>query len=556
MPRSKLGVKRKPVDAELMKKAVEAVTAPQDKRISIREACKVYNVKLATLSRHLAAFKQSGNENFTYSVNCDVKRIFSDSEEHFLVQYVKNVAKMNYGLSKKGVRELAYKFAVANGKEYPPKWNEEKIAGKEWMRWFMRRHASDLSIRKPEATSLSRSTSFNKANVDAFFKNLESVHSRYGPIPAQRVWNVDETGLSTVQTPAKIVAPKGVKQIGSCTSGERGNLITMIAAVNAIGNHIPPMLIFPRVFFKERMLFGAPPGTIGAAVSSGWSNDEMFLKFMEHFIKFVKCSKDERVLLILDNHETHLSVEAVERASAAGVVMVTFPPHTSNKLQPLDLTVYGPLKGYYNQGVDAWMINNPGRTFDLYCVAEVLGTAFPRAFSTTNIVSGFRKSGIFPLDRGVFCEDDFLGAYVTDREIDLQAATPSSSGLNLQPQNSGTSISETPEASQNSKKIVTPEEVQPYPKAMPRKLNTRGRRAGRTRIATDTPEKEEIRSLKEKRASKTRPKVARTNLIGKLQNVAKRNRVPSSSSSEDEPVPLVSTDDEDSTDEVCIFCNQ
>ncbi|KAJ4436619.1 hypothetical protein ANN_16750 [Periplaneta americana] len=167
------------------------------------------------------------------------------------------------------------------------------------------------------------------------------------------------------------------------------------------------------------------------------------------------------------------------------------------------------------------MINNPGRTFDLYCVAEVLGTAFPRAFSTTNIVSGFRKSGIFPLDRGVFCEDDFLGAYVTDREIDLQAATPSSSGLNLQPQNSGTSISETPEAYQNSKKIVMPEEVQPCPKAMPRKLNTRGRRAGRTRIATNTPEKEEIRSLKEKRASKTRPKVARTNLIGSYKMLPK-----------------------------------
>ncbi|KAJ4430479.1 hypothetical protein ANN_22695 [Periplaneta americana] len=184
-------------------------------------------------------------------------------------------------------------------------------------------------------------------------------------------------------------------------------MITMIASVNAIGNHIPSMLIFPRVFFKERMLFGAPPGTIGAAVSSGWSNDEIFLKFMKHFIKFVKCSKDERVLLILDNHETHLSVEAVEQASAAGLLL-------------------------YNQGVDAWMINNPGRTFDLYCVAEVLGTAFPRAFSITNIVSGFRKSGIFPLDRGVFCEDDFLGEYVTDREIDLQAATPSSSGVNLQ----------------------------------------------------------------------------------------------------------------------------
>lgn len=34
----------------------------------------------------------------------------------------------------------------------------------------------------------------------------------------------------------------------------------LIAAVNAIGNHIPPMLIFLRVNFKDYMLTGAPAG--------------------------------------------------------------------------------------------------------------------------------------------------------------------------------------------------------------------------------------------------------------------------------------------------------
>lgn len=128
-----------------------------------------------------------------------------------------------------------------------------------------------------------------------------------------------------------------MKQIGSATLAERGQLVTMIAAVNAVGNSLPPMLIFPRVRFKDRMLFGGPPGCIGATSISGWSNEETFLKFLDHFLVSVKCSKEERVLLILDNHETHLSLEPLEKASAAGVVMVRFPPHTSHKLQPLDV---------------------------------------------------------------------------------------------------------------------------------------------------------------------------------------------------------------------------
>lgn len=209
-----------------------------------------------------------------------------------------------------------------------------------------------------------------------------------------------------------------MKQIGSVTSAERGQLVTMIAAVNAIGNSLPSMLIFPRVHYKNTMLFGGPPGCIGAANPSGWSNEETFLIFLDHFLSSVKCSREDRVLLIIDNHETHLSIEAIERASAAGIIMVTFPPHTSHKLQPLDISVYGPLKTYYNQAVEAWLYNHNGNTFTIYSVAEALGIAYPRAFTPRNILSGFRKSGIFPLDPEIFTEDDFLGAYVTDRIIE------------------------------------------------------------------------------------------------------------------------------------------
>ena len=57
------------------------------------------------------------------------------------------------------------------------------------------------------------------------------------------MWNLDETGVTTVQRPCKIMAEKGVKQVGSATSAERGNLVTVIHGVNAAGNSIPQMCI-------------------------------------------------------------------------------------------------------------------------------------------------------------------------------------------------------------------------------------------------------------------------------------------------------------------------
>uniref|UniRef100_T1HZY6 HTH psq-type domain-containing protein n=1 Tax=Rhodnius prolixus TaxID=13249 RepID=T1HZY6_RHOPR len=117
MPRSKIGRKRPPVNSNAIEEAMSAVTTNSENKISLREACKIYKVSLATLSRHLKVFKESGAENFKYSTNYTVKRVFDDTEELSLVDYIKTIAKMQYGLSKKGVRELAYKYAVAKKKK-------------------------------------------------------------------------------------------------------------------------------------------------------------------------------------------------------------------------------------------------------------------------------------------------------------------------------------------------------------------------------------------------------------------------------------------------------
>ena len=106
----------------------------------------------------------------------------------------------------------------------------------------MKRHNS-LSIRTPEATSLACSTAFNQHNVKQFFTNLDLVYTRnqYGP---QSIYNCDETGLTTVQRPSKVIAGKGLKQVASTTSQERGQLVKACCTINAIGNSIPPFLYF------------------------------------------------------------------------------------------------------------------------------------------------------------------------------------------------------------------------------------------------------------------------------------------------------------------------
>lgn len=70
--------------------------------------------------------------------------------------------------------------------------------------------------------------------------------------------NMDETGVTTVQSPKEIVTERGKKQVGSVTLAERGKLITFICVVNETGNAVPPLFIFPQVRYEDHFLKGAP----------------------------------------------------------------------------------------------------------------------------------------------------------------------------------------------------------------------------------------------------------------------------------------------------------
>ncbi|XP_018574674.1 uncharacterized protein LOC108913591 [Anoplophora glabripennis] len=193
-------------------------------------------------------------------------QVFTDEEEVLLVNYIRSAAAIHYGLTSESTRRLAYEFAVANNKQLKASWERDKIPGEDWLARLKKIYK--LSLRIPEQTSINRCISFNKSNVEMFFKNLLEVKQKYNLGP-QDIYNIDETGMMTVHKPPKVLAPTGKKQVGQATSAERGQLVTLVGIVCATGKALPPFLIFPRKHFKDHFLKGAPPGSAGAASDSG-----------------------------------------------------------------------------------------------------------------------------------------------------------------------------------------------------------------------------------------------------------------------------------------------
>lgn len=348
-----------------------------------------------------------------------------------------------------------------------------------------------------------------------------------------RMGNLDETANSTVQNTRKVVSPKGIKQVHQIKTAERGVTVTTCCIVTALGSIIPPVMIFPRKKFVSSMMINAYPGSLGLANEKGYMTKETFVQVIKHVIKFTSASKDNPFLLLVDNVETHFSLESLTLAKENGLTILTFPPHCTHKLQPLDLFLFSPFKKYYDDAISSWLLQNPGQSVTIYHIAGFVKTALLKSGTVQNITAGFAKAGIMPFDRNIFPESEFIMASVT-HQVDPTSHVEVLALVPAEPENNSTmdtddtqtvdniildsiifeeeatpqlSTTAEPEPSatgsqavRKSPTLISPKELRGLPKA---KTTTRKpRRNGKCCIVTDTPEKNEVEERERAREEK------------------------------------------------------
>ena len=96
---------------------------------------------------------------------------------------------------------------------------------------------------------------------------------------------------------------------------------------------------------------GGPPDTLYGVSSSGWMEGANFLSwFKKLFLKNVEhllC--DGPVILFVDGHHSHIDLELIYTAREHNVHLMCLPPNLTHIMQPLDVSVFRPLKQAYSK---------------------------------------------------------------------------------------------------------------------------------------------------------------------------------------------------------------
>jgi hypothetical protein len=134
-----------------------------------------------------------------------------------------------------------------------------------------------------------------------------------------------------------------------------------------------------------------------AVSNNGWTTNELGVGWLKHFIKHTESKVvGARWLLILDDHESHRSLEFQELCKENNIYTLCMPPHSLHLLQPLDVVCFSVLKRAYSREIESLIRYHINHITKLKFL-PAFKAAFIRSFSATNNCSVFRGAGLVPL---------------------------------------------------------------------------------------------------------------------------------------------------------------
>ncbi|KAK8761078.1 hypothetical protein V5799_027655 [Amblyomma americanum] len=263
----------------------------------------------------------------------------------------------------------------------------------------MKRHKDILSERVSKNITYARASTDAEV-IDTFFGHLEK---ELAGIPGENIWNYDETNVQDDPGSQKVITRRGAKYPEKIQNASRA--CTSIMACGSAAGELAPLY----VNYKAEKLWSTwtengPKGARYNRTKSGWFDHQVFEDWFMSLMLPILKKQDGPKALIGDNLSSHISLEVLRLCEENNVKFIAFPPNAIHLLQPLDVAVFRSLKIIWRSLLAEWKESTSGSRCTSVPKDELPGLLKKMAIKLqenikTNLKSGFRKTGIFPLDK-------------------------------------------------------------------------------------------------------------------------------------------------------------
>lgn len=320
-------------------------------------------------------------------------------EEELLVQWTVREYNMNLPVTKLELKARARElYQQRTGLE----WSGPL---RNWYFAFMGRHPS-LSVRQPENMSKVRLMAEKRdENIAKFFELLLP----WKNLPCVQIYAADETGLNgDGSRTEKVIAPVGVKRVYRKSAGYYEHT-SILHIANGAGCSIPSVWIFKGtkldVDLAQQMEQHSPLSAYGAQ-ENGYFTGGHTLPVFQHLVKYAVPQRP--LLLIMDGASGHIDNASLEYAASNQIEVLLLPSHCTHLLQVADVAVFRAFKQYWRNECSKRRSEKR-----VTCGREDVGikrcdiiplavTAWNHACVPENVISGFRRTGIYPYDPNAY----------------------------------------------------------------------------------------------------------------------------------------------------------
>lgn len=381
----------------------ECLRAIRTKQLTQRAAEKKYGIPRATIKNKLAG-KHSKPKGGVTTFTAEEELTFKEHLVHLC----------DFGFP---VGELDFRFSV---KAYLDKKGsiiakfKDNLPGSDWAKGFLKRHP-ELSTRVSKNIKKVRA----QVSAEVIEDYMENLAKELKDVPPSQIFNYDETNLTDDPGNKRVICKRGSKYVENICNSSKSSTSVMFCG-NAEGLCLPPYVVYRAEHLWSTWTENGPQNTRYNRTKSGWFDSNTFEDWFESlFLPSVKDLPGPTVM-IGDNLSSHINTRVLELCERHNIRFLCLPPNTTHLTQPLDVAFFAPMKRLWRSILRKWKESKSSAKFQ-----TIPKDIFPGLLNelmkglkenqTQNLVSGFSKCGIYPINKQKLLER--LPRTVTDEEV-------------------------------------------------------------------------------------------------------------------------------------------